>query len=114
MSSRNACFLIFELVFMLSIFIPASDVSAADENIKGLFLSESYEDSDLLRRGRIDELAVGTERTGELKWIHLSSMNGDIPAAGVGRQVASPQDDADSRKSCRTQLKRVDNCQGGC
>ena len=89
MNSRNACFLIFALVFMLSIFIPASDVSAADENIKGLFLSESYEDSDLLRRGRIDELAVGTERTGELKWIHLSSMNGDIPAAGVGRQAAS-------------------------
>ncbi len=59
----------------------------------------------------IDELAVGTERIGplknapsilrpkpaqkgsavshEMKWTHLSSKNGDIPAAGVGRQAAS-------------------------
>ena len=53
----------------------------------------------------LDELAVGTERigpleeeaavgkasagSGKIKWRHFSSMNGDIPGAGVGRQAAS-------------------------
>lgn len=42
------------LVFALSILIPAPGLSVADENIKGLFFCESYEDADLLSRGWYD------------------------------------------------------------
>jgi len=54
MNSTNARFLILALVSMLSILIPSTDVSAADENIRGLFFSESYEDTDLHSRGWYD------------------------------------------------------------
>ena len=54
MNSTNARFLMLALVFALSILIPAPGLSVADENIKGLFFCESYEDADLLNRGWYD------------------------------------------------------------
>ena len=54
MNSTNARFLMLALVFALSILIPVPGLSVADENIKGLFFCESYEDVDLLSRGWYD------------------------------------------------------------
>lgn len=54
MKSTNVSFLALSLFLALLTTIPVAGVSAGDDNIEGLFFSESYEDSDLHSRDWYD------------------------------------------------------------
>ena len=54
MKRRDGGFFVFVVVFVVSMFIYAGDVSGGGEKKKGVLFSESYEDGDLHGRGWYD------------------------------------------------------------